>query len=158
MYHWFWASTLHGVGPLPSHVVMISLMPSCICHVWLSKRMSSSITPRIDSVWKFLPQWVMSSSMLEFEKVLFHSEHPLELLDQEDQVRMYNTSRVMKHNPSLHGAMSFRHERKSGRDDWEVLLFSTVSIPDILLATQKNASFIILVPAPSKSPDKISFF
>jgi hypothetical protein len=24
VYHWFWASTLHGVGPLSSHVVMIS--------------------------------------------------------------------------------------------------------------------------------------
>jgi hypothetical protein len=37
----FQASTLHGVGPLPSHVVMISLVPSCMCHVWVSKGMLS---------------------------------------------------------------------------------------------------------------------
>jgi hypothetical protein len=71
MYCWFWASTLHGVSPLLSHVIMISLVPSCICLVWLSKRMSSLIVPRNDSVWKFLPRWVMSSSTLECEKVLF---------------------------------------------------------------------------------------
>jgi hypothetical protein len=40
-----------------SHVIMISLMPSCICHVWLSKRISSLIMPIIDPVWKFLPWW-----------------------------------------------------------------------------------------------------
>jgi hypothetical protein len=55
MYCWFWASTLHGVGPLSSLVVMISPMPLCIHPVRLSKRMSSPIAPRINSVWKFTP-------------------------------------------------------------------------------------------------------
>jgi hypothetical protein len=39
-------------------------------------RMPYSITPMIESVWKFLPQWAMSSLMLEFEKVLFCPERP----------------------------------------------------------------------------------
>jgi hypothetical protein len=39
VYHWFWATTLHGVGPLSSHVVMISPVSSCIHPVRLSKRM-----------------------------------------------------------------------------------------------------------------------
>jgi hypothetical protein len=71
VYRWFWASTLHGVSSLSSHVVMISLAPSCIYHVWLSKRMSSSIAPRINSVWKFLSRWVMLSLTSEFKKVHF---------------------------------------------------------------------------------------
>jgi hypothetical protein len=51
------------------------------------------------------------------EKVLFHSEHLLELLYQEDRVMKRNTSRVMKHNLILQGAMSPTHRRKSGMDD-----------------------------------------
>jgi hypothetical protein len=120
VYRWFRASSLHGVGPLSSHVIMISLVPSCL------------IAPMIDSVWKFLPRWVMSSSTLEFEKVLFHSEHPLELLDQEDWVMKHNTCIVMKHNTILQGAMSPTHERKSGMGDREVFLLSTVSISFLL--------------------------
>jgi hypothetical protein len=53
---------------------MISPMPSCIHPIRLSKRMSSPIAPMIESVWKFLSQWVISS-LLEFEKVLFRPEH-----------------------------------------------------------------------------------
>jgi hypothetical protein len=45
---------------------MISLVPSYIYPVRLSKRMSSSIALRIDSVWKFLPRW-----MMEFGKIPF---------------------------------------------------------------------------------------
>jgi hypothetical protein len=45
---------------------MISLVPSYIYPVRLSKRMSSSIVLRIDSVWKFLPRW-----MMEFGKIPF---------------------------------------------------------------------------------------
>jgi hypothetical protein len=40
----------------------------------------------------------MLSSTLEFEEVPFHSEHPLELLDQEDRVMKCATNRVVKHN------------------------------------------------------------
>ncbi len=45
------------------------------------------------------------------------SEHPLELLDQEDRVMKHTTSRVMKHNPILQVVMSSTHERKSGMGD-----------------------------------------
>jgi hypothetical protein len=56
-------------------------------------------------------------SNLEFEKVHIHSEHPLELLDQEDRVMERNTSKVKKHNLILQVAMSPTHGRKSGMDD-----------------------------------------
>jgi hypothetical protein len=71
-------------------------------------------------------------SSLEFEKVLFHSEHLLELMDHEDRVMKHDTSRVMKQNLILQGAMSPTHRRKSGMDDQEVLLLSTVSISFLL--------------------------
>jgi hypothetical protein len=71
---------------------------------------------------------------MELEKVLFHSEYPIEL-DQEDPVMKRNTSRVVKHNSILQGAMSSMHGRKSGMDNYEDLLLSIVPIPDILLAT-----------------------
>jgi hypothetical protein len=77
MYHWFRASALYGVGPLSSHVIMISPMPLGIHLVRLSKRMSSPFTPMIELVCKFLPRWVMLSLMLKFEKVLFHPERPI---------------------------------------------------------------------------------
>jgi hypothetical protein len=38
---------------------------------------------------------------LEFAKVLFYSEHPLELMDQEDRVMRRDTSKVMEYNPIL---------------------------------------------------------
>jgi hypothetical protein len=37
---------------------------------------------------------------LGYEKVLFHSEHPLELLDKEDRAMKYNTSRVDQVSPA----------------------------------------------------------
>jgi hypothetical protein len=91
---------------------MIAPVPSCIHLVPLSKRMSSPIMPMIESVWKFLPWWAMSSLTLESEKVLFHSEHSIEFMDQGDRVIEHNTRRVVKHNPILQGAMSSMHGRK----------------------------------------------
>jgi hypothetical protein len=46
----------------------------------------------------------MSSLTLGPENILFHSEYPIELC-QEDQVMKHNTSSVMKHNPNLQGTM-----------------------------------------------------
>jgi hypothetical protein len=130
---WFWASTLNGVSPPLSHVMLIShvtyrtilfelskeasfliaivvapRMPSCILHgalttlvnhqdwsntqdsvvhfcamsvrslprlrvsiLLLSKRISSTIASTIDSVWKFILQYGMLSSTLEFDKIPF---------------------------------------------------------------------------------------
>jgi hypothetical protein len=52
------------------------------------------------------PDGGLSPLTLGYEKILFHSEHLLELLDQEDRVMKRDTSRVMKHNPILQGDMS----------------------------------------------------
>jgi hypothetical protein len=106
VYHWFRASTLHGVGPLLSHVVMISLLPSCIHPVRLSKRVSSPIAPRIDSIWKFLPRWVMLSSTLEFEKVPFLVRVP------DRVVEPRGWSNEAHYNQS--------HEAQSGSTRWDV--------------------------------------
>jgi hypothetical protein len=73
----------------------------------------------------------MSSLTLELKKVLFHSEHQIEL-DQEDGVMKRNTSRVMKYNPILQGAMSPTHRRKSCMRDWEVFLIPIIPISSFL--------------------------
>jgi hypothetical protein len=104
------------------------IVPSCIHLVRLSKRGSSLITLRIDSLWKFLPGRVRLSSILEFEKAIFHSEYPLELLHQEDRVMEHNTRRAMKHSSILHGMMLPTHERKSGMGGREVFRLSTVPL------------------------------
>jgi hypothetical protein len=65
------ASTLHGVGPPSSHVVLISHVTLCIHLNLLSKRISSLITPMIDDVWKFLPRLRMSPLTLGYEQVIF---------------------------------------------------------------------------------------
>jgi hypothetical protein len=129
-------------------------MPSCIHHVRLSKRGSSLITLRIDSVWKFLPRWVRLSSTLEFEKVLFHSEYSLELLDQEDRVMEHTTRRAMKRNPILQGTMSPMHGRKSGMGDQEVFLLSTILLS---LIRDQCVFHHFLCPLLRKSQDEVSF-
>jgi hypothetical protein len=76
-------------------------------------------------------------------------------MDQKDQVMRCNTSRVVKHNLILQGAMSSMHGRKSGMDDQEDLPLSAALIPDILLATRLMHRSSFLVPIPSKSRDHI---
>jgi hypothetical protein len=71
----------------------------------------------------------MSSWTLKFDKVLFHSEHAIEL-DQEDGVMKRNTSRVMKHNPILQGVMLPIHRREKLHDRPRSLPLS--SCPNIL--------------------------
>jgi hypothetical protein len=89
--------------------------------------------------------------------VLFHPEHLIKLMDQEDGVMKCNTSRVVKHNPILQGTRPSMHGRKSGKDNQEVLLLSTVPILDILLATGPMHHSSFLAPAPSKCWDEIFF-
>jgi hypothetical protein len=55
VYRLLWGSTLHGVGPLSSRVVMISTVRLYIPPVLTSQRKSSSNAPMFDSAWKFLP-------------------------------------------------------------------------------------------------------
>jgi hypothetical protein len=129
---------------------MISPATSCIHHVLSSKRISSSIAPMINPIWN-----LRKSLTLEFEKILFHFKHPLELLDQEYRVMKRNMSRVMKHNLILQGAMSHTHGRKSGMDDQEVLLLSIVLI-SFLLHSQ-CIFHRLLCPLLRKSWDEISF-
>jgi hypothetical protein len=67
-------------------------------------------------------------------------------MDQADRVMKRNTSRTMKHNLILQGAMSPIHRRKSSIDDQEDLPLSIVPIPDILPATQSMHCSSFLVP------------
>jgi hypothetical protein len=110
---------------------MSSHVTSCIHHVPSSKRVSSSITPMINLVWKFFPRWVMSCLTLEPEKVLFRSKRLIEL-DQEDRVMKHNTNIVVNHHPILQGAMLPTHERKSGMSDHGVFILSTIPLSFLL--------------------------
>jgi hypothetical protein len=69
----------------------------------------------------------MSSLTFELENVLFNSEHPIEL-GQEDRGMKRNTSGEMKHNLILPGVVLPTHGRKSGMGDREVFLFSTIPL------------------------------
>jgi hypothetical protein len=82
----------------------------------------------------------MSSLTLEFEKVLFHSEHQIELMDQEDRVIEDNIRRVMNHCPILQGSMSPTYGRKSCMENREVFLLQLSQYPHF---STVNASFII---------------
>jgi hypothetical protein len=55
VYHLFQVSTLHGIGPLSSGVVMISTVHLYIPPVLTPQRRSSSNAPMFDTAWKFLP-------------------------------------------------------------------------------------------------------
>jgi hypothetical protein len=203
MYRWFWASTLHGVGPPSRHVMLISHVTSRTILFELSKETSFSIAITVtshvpscilpsalmalvnhqdrsntqDSIVHFCTISVWSQSRLRvpirsycpreyhlrshlwsipfgssypnreccpqhwnLRKFFFLSEHPLELLDQENRVRKHNTSKVMKHNPILQDAMSPTHGRKSGMGDWEVFLIQLFHYPACYAV---NASFIV---------------
>jgi hypothetical protein len=89
------------------------------CSVIQEKVISNALM--IDLVWKFLPRWVRLSLTLEFEKVFFLFDLPLELLNQENRVIRRHTSRAMKRNQILQGAMSPMHRRKGGMGEREVL-------------------------------------
>jgi hypothetical protein len=141
--------------PVSSHVLLIlseshlhamlemsSPMTSCIHHVLSSKRISSSIAPMIDPVWNL-------------RKPFFHSEQPLELLDQEDQLMKCNTSRVIEHNPIQQYAMPPMHQRESGTVDREVFFLSTV--PLSFLLSDQLILHHFLCPLLRKSQDEISF-
>jgi hypothetical protein len=111
LYRQILSNILHGVHLLLSHDAQISHVTSCIHPILPSKRISSSIVPMVD------PVGILRMSLtLELQKVLFHSEHLIEL-DQEDGVAKRNTSGVMKHNMIEQGSMSPTHERKSGMGD-----------------------------------------
>jgi hypothetical protein len=65
-------------------------------------------------------------------KFFFLSELMLELLNQENWVMRRHTSRAMKRNQILQGAMSPTHRRKGGMGDWEVILHLTILISSFL--------------------------
>jgi hypothetical protein len=84
----------------------------------------------------------MLALTLEFEKVPFHSEHPLELLGQEDRVMKRNTNRVMKHNPILQGPTL--PAIMEGKVMWETEKFSSVQLSQNPLFSTLNVSIIFL--------------
>jgi hypothetical protein len=132
VYRWLRASAQHGVSPLRA---MASWSHSCL-HV--SVLFGHPREYRLRSHrWSILfgssyPDGGLLPLTLGYEKVLFHSEHPLKLLDQEDRVMKSDTSRVMKHNLILPGDMSPTHERKSCMGDWKVFFLPSLPISSFL--------------------------
>jgi hypothetical protein len=55
--HQVWPNTQDRVALFLRHVNTVSPTTSYIHSVLLSQRITSPITPMIDSVWKFLPRW-----------------------------------------------------------------------------------------------------
>jgi hypothetical protein len=156
-YHWFRVSTLHGVGPLLSHVVMISLVPSCICHIQVSKGMTSSTVPKINSIWKFLPQWRMSSLTLELENVISHFEYltrvagprrlSIEAQNKQSQEAQSDSTRCHV----AHARKKKLYERPRS--------FPPSNYLNILLSPRPmwHSSFLVLPTSFHKSRDEISF-
>jgi hypothetical protein len=85
VYRWFRASTQHGVGPLLSHVVMIScdfMYPSCLiypreCHLHSCQTSFRS--------WSLTLMEAVSISV-KLNKGLLYLEHSMKLSDKEDWV------------------------------------------------------------------------
>jgi hypothetical protein len=144
VYHWFQASTLHGLGPPSSHVVLISHATSCIHLDLLSKRISSPVTPMIDSVWKFIPGWRMSPLTVGYENVLFPFWAPARVVEPRGS------------NNEAHYNQS--HEAQSDSTRWDVAHTTKGELqegpkscppsnyPDILLTIQSmhRSSFLVL--------------
>jgi hypothetical protein len=132
LYRQILPNTHHGVRWPSSHVVMIS---SCL-HV--SILFGYRREGHLRSCWGLIQ---FGSSYLDgwgcprhwnLRNFFFLSELPLELLNQEDWVIRRHTSRVMKRNHILQGAMSPTHRRKGGMGDQEVLLHLTILISSFL--------------------------
>jgi hypothetical protein len=136
---------------------MISLVPLCICHVRVSKGMSSLIAPKIDSVWKFLPQWRMSSLILELENVLSHSEYstcitgPRRLSNEAQN----NQSHEAQSDSTRCYVTNARKERLHER----LRSFPPSNYLNILLSPRSMcpSSFLVLPTSLRKSRDEISF-
>jgi hypothetical protein len=122
-------------------------------HTWL--RVSISIyCPREYRLWSHrwsilfgssYPDGGLSSLTMGYDKVLFHYEHPLELMDEEDRVMKRDTSRVMKHNPILQGDMSSTYGRKCCMRGQEIFLLLTISIL-FFPQSRHPLSFLVLPP------------
>jgi hypothetical protein len=152
VYRWFWASTLHGVDPLSSHVIMISLVPS----VYPSY---SIIQESANSVWKSYPdrgycpwRWNLREREREFFSSL--SIRPSWIKKTSNEAQQAESWSVTRF---YNGAMSPTHGRKSFMRDREVFLLP--NYPDDLLSPRSMcpSSFLVLPTPHRKSQDDISF-
>jgi hypothetical protein len=130
-------------------------MTSCIHPVLPSKRISSLITPIIDSVWKFLPQLGMSTLTLEFEKVLFPFRASAQVVAPRGPSN--EAQHKQSHETQSNSTRCYppTHERKSGMGDREVFLLSTV--PLSFLRRDQCILHCFLCPLFRKSQDETSF-
>jgi hypothetical protein len=136
---------------------MISLVPSCICHVRVSKGMSSSIVLKIDSVCKFLPQWRMSSLTLELENVLSYSEYLTRVAGPRRlSIETQNKQSQKAQSDSTRCYVAHARKKKSHNRPRS---FSPSNYLDILLSPRSMypSSFLVLPTSLHKSRDEISF-
>jgi hypothetical protein len=141
VYRLFWVSTLHGIGPLSSRVVMISTVRSYTHPVLLSQRRSSLNAPMFDSAWKFLPDRGCRLN-LEIWEGLFHfwaSAWVVEPRRSNDEAQ--HKWSLGAHSDSTRGYVAHtRKEKLHGRP--RSLLRSVVQYPRI---STTNASFIVFL-------------
>jgi hypothetical protein len=81
----------------------------------------------------------MSSWTLEVDKVLFHSEHPLESLDQEDRGMKSHTRSVVRNRHIPQGEMDLSLEREAA---WETGKNSPCQLSrySVLFSTSRHSS------------------
>jgi hypothetical protein len=136
---------------------MISVVPLCICPIRVSKGMSSSTAPRINSIWKFLYQWRMLSLTLELENALSHSEYltrvagPRRLSNKAQNKQSQEAQSDSTRCYIAHARKKKLHERPRS--------FSPSNYLDILLSPRSMcpSMFLVLPTSFHKSRDEISF-
>jgi hypothetical protein len=125
VYHWFWVSTLHGVGPLLIHVIMSSHTTS---HTHpIQDIQENVISTRATTCFSLeVPhQWKLSISVGNLVKVFC-------ILNIWWSCWIKGFEWLNQHGQSLQSTLSPKHERNSGMRHWEVFLLSTVPLSFLL--------------------------
>jgi hypothetical protein len=127
VYRWFWASTLHGVSPLSSHVMLTSLMSSRTILFYLSKWTSFPTASDNRFYWRPL-LWERTISTLHWNlKVLFSLGHSINLLEQEDHGMKSHTSNTVRNHLITLAEMDLSSKRETAWKTRKTFLFSMVS-------------------------------
>jgi hypothetical protein len=142
MYHWFRASTSHGVGPLSSHVILNSTMASRNIMFYLSKWMSFLTALDNRFYWRPLLWERRITAWYWNLKVLFFPGCSIKLLDQEDHKVKWIYHQKEKLYEKSRRPSSFQWSRCS-------ILF--------LLTSSYSSSFCCTPPSLHKSKNEISF-
>jgi hypothetical protein len=148
-YRCFRTSTLQGVGPLLSHIVLISCTTSCTHHVWSIQENVTSTHAKAYFGLEVSHQWKLSASAWNLIEVF--SIQSIWWSCKKKGIRW-----LLQPNRSGHSAMSPTHKRKRLH---ERSRSSPPGYPDILLSPRSMcpSSFLVLPTSLHKSQGDIYF-